>query len=468
METKKDNTTVEGEPNPQCPSLQNPSATPHTSPSIPSRARGESIDTDEVSDNDGATAVRPTSGENIEDVVGFSIGHEQLRMKSPETPAFEKTKALNQSKDYFDLGPEDEESYEGDTSPDTYQDFANGSIVLHAPFGERTLERPEDQRPAARASPEDPLRSNASRSILKDGLGPRIRRASSESTGMVGALRKLLPDLPSISFPKPPALSGLGFGSKSKGDNQFKRTSAFFSRGSLPWLSPDPSSSPVITPAETTEGPIVEGYSPAPSPLVARSRSNANGMKRDSRTDFHESDLLSSRSVSNRRLLRRATSDNSLFIRNDLHRTTTQDDADKWANVSEQINSRFKAITDSLQDSAISRLPKMPSVSLGSFKPGPQRTNSDTARLNKDRNAILTQNDASTGDSGLQGPSPPYPIKSPKHVHPILNQAVSDLTGDIVVLGGYRGSILRSAKPPNKQLWVPVKVRVGPTILLRL
>lgn len=35
---------------------------------------------------------------------------------------------------------------------------------------------------------------------------------------------------------------------------------------------------------------------------------------------------------------------------------------------------------------------------------------------------------------------------------------MADLTGDVVVLGGYRGSILRSADAPHRQLWVPIKV----------
>jgi pimeloyl-ACP methyl ester carboxylesterase len=38
---------------------------------------------------------------------------------------------------------------------------------------------------------------------------------------------------------------------------------------------------------------------------------------------------------------------------------------------------------------------------------------------------------------------------------------LESLTGDIVVMGGYRGSILRSAKPPHRRLWVPVKVQLG-------
>lgn len=35
---------------------------------------------------------------------------------------------------------------------------------------------------------------------------------------------------------------------------------------------------------------------------------------------------------------------------------------------------------------------------------------------------------------------------------------MSELTGDVVIIGGYRGSVLRSAKPPHRQLWVPMKV----------
>ncbi|KAF9871655.1 hypothetical protein CkaCkLH20_10853 [Colletotrichum karsti] len=40
----------------------------------------------------------------------------------------------------------------------------------------------------------------------------------------------------------------------------------------------------------------------------------------------------------------------------------------------------------------------------------------------------------------------------------ILDKVLETLTGDIVILGGYRGSILRSAEPPHHQLWAPVKI----------
>ena len=39
-----------------------------------------------------------------------------------------------------------------------------------------------------------------------------------------------------------------------------------------------------------------------------------------------------------------------------------------------------------------------------------------------------------------------------------IDSVLESLTGDIVVMGGYRGSVLRSAEPPHRQLWVPVKV----------
>jgi pimeloyl-ACP methyl ester carboxylesterase len=32
------------------------------------------------------------------------------------------------------------------------------------------------------------------------------------------------------------------------------------------------------------------------------------------------------------------------------------------------------------------------------------------------------------------------------------------MTGDIVIIGGYRGSILRSANPPHRQIWAPLKI----------
>ena len=398
-------------------------------------------------ENDAAAVVNTMRDENIEDIVGFSIGQEQLRMKSPDTPAIEKVRALDQFKDNFDLGPKEADFDEGDACPETYHDHPN---TLHDALDGNISESPGRQHSPLRVSPEDASRSSTSRSIIRDRFEPRTRRASSESTGMVGALRKLLPDLSSTSL-KASGLPNFGFGLKSMQGNQHnrpKRSNTLFSSGNLPWRSSAQSPDRVIVTREVIGSQVRES-----------DRSSVS-----SRSGVHQSNIIAPWTTPNSQILRRATSDQSLFIRNDLETVTTQDDAEKWANISEQINSRFKAITDSFQDSAMTRIPRMPKVGLGSLTSGLPRNNSDTARGNKHRN-VGTELDATTKQlSSLKIPTP-LPAKQTGHTHPVLNQAVSDLTGDIVVLGGYRGSVLRSARPPNKQLWVPVKVRKASTNL---
>jgi hypothetical protein len=418
------------------------------------------MDVDDSSENDCRDAPDTLPDEHTEDIIGFSIGQEQLRMKSPETPALEKAKALDQSKNYFDLEPEEGNIDNGEASPQEYEADGDDTGALHHSLVGERFEGPESQISPSKPSPVDTSRSSTSKSNLKDGFGQRTRRASSESTGMVGALKKLLPDLPSFSLSKAPSLPTFGFGSKSQGENQSnrpKRSNTLLSRSNLPWNSSNQLPDSVATTPETTQGPIRGRSRPNGSPAAVNGHTDIKDGA-TSRNKTQEVNAPSPRPTANRRLLRRATSENSLFMRNDLERTTTQDDIDKWANVSEQINSRFKAITDSLQDSAVSRLPKMPSVSLGSFKPGLPRSNSDAARLNTNRNVALTKPDIKMKEGGTNAISAPSAAKQTKHSHPILSTAMSDLTGDVVVLGGYRGSVLRSAKPPNKQLWVPVKV----------
>jgi hypothetical protein len=456
METKESSMTEVKETTSQRASAPETSTTPQASKMEPG---SEAMDLEGPSDTDVGFGLDGTNEENVDDIVGFSIGQEQLRMKSPNTPAYEKAQVLDQSKDYFDLEPEVGDTNGGDANAETHHDNQGGSNRLHTVLVEKasiTIEHP----PSPRGSPDDISRSDTSRSILRDGFGPRTRRASSESTGMVGTLRKMLPGLPSMPLPKASGLSTFGFGSRPKDSshlNRPKRSSTLFSRANLPWAFLSQTSDPTSIAPEATGSPVKDVNSPA-SPT-----SNEHFDAKDAaKLNLHyEANDLSPWSMPKQRLLRRATSDHSLFIPNSLERSSTQDDAERWANVSEQINSRFKAITDSFQDSAFNRMPKIPSVSLGSFRPGLQGSNSDVS-LKKDHNDLFAQRKAATNLPGIRNTTTNYSDKQPKHPHPILNQAVSALTGDVVVLGGYRGSILRSAKPPNKQLWVPVKVSNGP------
>lgn len=428
--------------------------------SISDETRTEAISMEGLSENDGAVGIDISAAQGIEDIVGFSIGQEQLRMKSRDTPAFEKAKALDQSKDYFDLGPEDGEQKEGDASLDTYQDLQIGSNVRHGTLAGEASKSPNHQPSSVGSSAEEASRSSNTRSIMKDAFGSRIRRASSESSGMLDTLKKLLPELPSISLPRAPGLASFGLGSKPKTIHQLngsKRSSTLFSGSNLPWASVGHPPDPAVAAAESNQSPHKQSDSAFASRLYSHENLALGSWQQH---------LLSPRATPKQRSLRRATSESSIFMRNDLDRTTTQDDAKKWTNVSEQINSRFKAITDSFQDSALSRMPKMPSVSLSSLKPGGiQRNNSDDTKSGSHPTDASVQRSSATNQPGIANTNTSSPGKQARHAHPVLNEAVSDLAGDVVVLGGYRGSILRSAKPPHKQLWVPVKVRYFLTAL---
>ena len=167
--------------------------------------------------------------------------------------------------------------------------------------------------------------------------------------------------------------------------------------------------------------------------------------------------------------LHRSTSDQSLMLRRATSTGSSLGDDSRWENVQEQVNSRMKAIKDSLQDSSI-RLPRMPIVSslnLDAFRPDFTRSRAQSEarglmRMSDEEATIHTpahkmQREASQGLESLEMNGIPRDKKL-KVTHSYLEQALEHLTGDLVVMGGYRGSILRSTKPPNRQLWVPIKV----------
>ena len=138
------------------------------------------------------------------------------------------------------------------------------------------------------------------------------------------------------------------------------------------------------------------------------------------------------------------------------------------------VNSRMKAIMDSLQDSSI-KLPGMPNLAnlnLGSFLPDFTRSRSHS-EVKQSLLASSGRKDVDISTDMTNGESSMVPLDVPKSssletyqanrkvskpINSYLEKALENLTGDIVLMGGYRGSVLRSAKPPNRQQWVPVKV----------
>ncbi|KAK1835093.1 hypothetical protein QBC39DRAFT_368437 [Podospora conica] len=133
--------------------------------------------------------------------------------------------------------------------------------------------------------------------------------------------------------------------------------------------------------------------------------------------------------------LRKSSSNDSLLYHS-LSRVSSFGDDDRFANVREQVNSRFKAIKDSW-DGPQFRMPQFPNI-LG---PPPRKAMTESAL-----------------DGGRHRMGPSHADKRMSREISALDFVLESLTGDIVVMGGYRGSILRSSHPPHRQLWVPVKV----------
>lgn len=117
-------------------------------------------------------------------------------------------------------------------------------------------------------------------------------------------------------------------------------------------------------------------------------------------------------------------------------------DDQRFTHVREQVNSRFKAIVDSFDPPSF-KLPSMPSMpsmpSTLSLRSPLKKTEFTTEEIRHDP--------ARSGSvRAIKGPVDP------------LDTVLEKLTGDLVILGGYRGSVLRSAEAPHRQLWVPMKV----------
>jgi pimeloyl-ACP methyl ester carboxylesterase len=397
-----------------------------------------------ASDNDGIHAYNAATGEEVEEVVGFSIGQGQNYMKSARTPAAEKSQAIDHSAEsYFDIETSAGPSY-GEQEQDIFSNMDTEPPRQVIPSGQQLLDQgPQKTQPRdGLPSPWRPAqalqqRSAATRAFLADGFTSLRRRASSGPSSLTDNVRRLLSDLPSLSLPKNTNFGSFNFGNLLKEDTpepRGTRRKTSNTLGAQDHVPPIPSRQADEAPAGP---PSIDG--------------NISNTSLDANTPTG--------------LLRRSTSDNSLYLRRGLSQVSTLDDTSKW-DVAEQVNSRFKAITDSFQDSHI-RLPRVPSINFSSFKPAVgARTESETAkeraaantqstRLARSSEPSLTSNGSLT-TKVMQ--AKPNVINAEQRAHPVMAKALEALIGDVIVIGGYRGSVLRSAKPPHRQLWVPVKV----------
>ncbi|KAL4874648.1 hypothetical protein BJY04DRAFT_203459 [Aspergillus karnatakaensis] len=385
----------------------------------------------ELSPSDSEDAVTPlpvaAAAAEADDVIGVSMNHVQSRLKAQSTPAEEKTRVMERNGGFF----EDEGLYVPEITEEP-ESLAE--------------DKDQDVKASAPAPAKESARSSFTRSLLKSTLPLRPRAWSGDShTSSRSGLKKFFPSLHlrtgSLSRYRSPSWS-----SRLNLDQEPAPSAPRSPRHSN--SNPD---SPVSngTLAAAAEDPIGEL-----KPLQAPS-ANTRG-----KHSF----------VGSNPALRRSSSDQSLYLRASSTASSLEH-RPQYEHIHSQTNSRFKAIKDTLQDSS-SRLLSVPTLHLQDLRSdwGYKQFLSDAAH----RRAETTAADKTVGSAGMTNPSletrahpedPPSatqrnrsPRSSVAATYPFLYEAMSELTGDVVVMGGYRGSVLRSAKPPHRQLWVPMKV----------
>lgn len=454
-----------------------------------------------TSSEDEGSEVRRIAPAEAQSLVGVSLGRAQTRLILPQTPAAEKQAAIEEQGGFFG-GPQiqddvdlEDESDKTPTPPaeDVYEERSPRPETRERWIA-RERAQTATQAPATakeqtavrlpspwRAGPKKFKRTDESRSVLRDGFR---RRASSGSPPAVSSLEGWRDALRSSihSFTSPfstnhtpevehkarpqtrQSRSGSLFASfaslSSSSSNLLptrphRRTNSIAGRFSSP---PPPStarttSSKDSNPHPTLQTPRTNEATPQFAPIrPATTKTSA------AQPDSTLSPMARVNSGRSHRSLRRSASESSLHTFRTLSRVPSLGDDSRFEHVQAQVNSRMKAIRDSWQDTNI-RLPLPSFASLSDLSLN--RANSFSRK---------------SQDPALAGPLPTYP-RDPKQgapfaraltsgpqnnktaqTHPHFSKALEELTGDVVVLGGYRGSILRSAEPPHRQLWAPIKV----------
>ncbi|KAH7401227.1 hypothetical protein BKA66DRAFT_405264 [Pyrenochaeta sp. MPI-SDFR-AT-0127] len=449
------------------------------------------IDDDLTPSEDETPDERLVLLERVQSAIGVSIGQEQTRLNSPKTPAAEKAAALDDAD-----GGALFEGWEDQAAPADTTTHVRASPHVKA-HGEgpaededtsrRELDRSnvdrlrEKQRPSRlpspwRAGPKTfQNKVNDHRAVLRQHLQTGRRRASSGGS-MSEAMRKYMPfTLPSslsksykdlhFSLPSFSALSLDTERGRFAPDALDRRRRGTFANGTP--LSGIPqhdggSQSSLQRRRSVSRGSVSPPRFANTAPIPQREFGNGSSVSIVSPPLHHERhDRPPPR-------LRRSNSEGSLLVYRTGSLASSLGDDTRFESVQEQVNSRLKAIRDSWQDSNF----KLPSPSFPNFSFGSRED------LFKNRSGSVTPKAREFGDSPTHRVSFRATIPSSishsattkskraplrentadTEPYPFFTQALQELEGDLVILGGYRGSILRSAEPPNRQLWVPIKV----------
>ncbi|KAG6037566.1 hypothetical protein E4U41_004920 [Claviceps citrina] len=336
-------------------------------------------------------------------------------LTSAQTPAAEKAAALERlpGAGYFDgaIAEEDDDDADADASP--------APPLPH---------HPPPPPPPPHQPPEQSSRTRPSKGLLESAFGP-TRRHRSRSAGQE-AFKKLQKAFPSFSghasfLPSLPASFLSNFTSDHK--------QPCSGPSKLAQQSTTSSASGAVTRHLTASERLAKH---APLPDTTRSRTSCSSMSRPRPP-----------------MLRRVTSDESMLYHS-LSRQSSFGDDNKFNDVREMVNIRLMAIKESLPDVPNFKMPSLARLHAASRMP--------SMSLN---GLFSNSSDESTGSRQMpdarrevRSSSSPGVSKTTNTATSAIDRVLDKLTGDLVILGGYRGSVLRSAEPPHQQLWAPVKL----------
>jgi hypothetical protein len=437
------------------------------------------VDDDLTPSEDESPEERSLQLEKVQSAIGISIGRQQTRLTSPRTPAAEKAAALDETDGggLFD-GFEDrlETAAEQPTARRTPSDSEDGDGRGE---GERRPEQKEEsglptRLPSPwRAGPKTfQDRASDHRSLLRQTLPGHSRRRASSGSSMGDTVRKYMPfSLPSLpktyrdihfSMPSFSALSLDGQTAPSTSDRRRRGTFAHSpSLGGIPQHDGADQStlqSPKSPPRDSPTAPT----QPTSPPVLHRDFGST-----DSESTIAPTSSLRPSTDRPPPRLRRSNSEGSLLVYRTRSFASSLGDDSRFESVQEQVNSRLKAIRDSWQDANFKfPSPTLPNFSFNNrddrFKSRSPNTSSRPRGL-QDETTHKVSLRPRIPASASQGTSTKTKRTSnatttDNEPHPFFTRALQELEGDLVILGGYRGSVLRSADPPHRQLWVPIKV----------
>jgi len=424
--------------------------------------------------------------ETAQSAIGISIGRQQTRLTSPKTPAAEKAAALDETEDgaFFDGWQEATDATlepktipRSETSTPTQKRETEPAPTQAASNGYReSRSDPRVRLPSPwRAGPKTFQKEKPGdhRAMLKENMHGRRRASSGSSMGE--AVRKYLPFHLPTSITKSykdmhfslPSLSVLSLDSdrSSPAPRTFdKRRRDTIASSTPPRGMPPHGGAHHSTPEEPRSAlrssPQLPQQQPNTAPLPQREFSD------DSTSTIGSSPPGPSERPTPR--LRRSNSEGSLLVYRTKSFASSLGDDTRFESVQEQVNSRLKAIRDSWQDANF----KLPSPSFPNFNLGSStelfrtRNGSTTFKTREVDQTTVPRSNSRSNLPALESRRNSVRKKRPiarngdtdTESHPFFVQALQELEGDVVVLGGYRGSVLRSAEPPHRQLWVPIKV----------